>query len=119
MAIKVVLDVFSGRENPVWILEPEEETEFLARWTELQTRSSAAEQTERKPPGLGYRGFELHSPTGPTLPEPLKVYGGTVRQGEKRFDDRGRELEKWLLENATPFVSEELAREIKLELMRP
>jgi hypothetical protein len=119
MAIKVVLDVFSGLENPVWILEPEQETEFLARWTELQSRSSAEEQTERKPPGLGYRGFELHSTAGLTLPEPLKIYGGTVRQGEQRFDDRGREFETWLLGTATPFVSAELARDIKLELMRP
>jgi len=116
MAIEVVLNVFSGRVNPSWVLEPEQETEFLTRLTAVQSRPAEAGRDAPKAPPLGYRGFKIRSTDDPELLGRLEVYGGAVRQGDRIFWDAGREIEKWLLKTASPFVSEEVTRRISQEL---
>ncbi len=116
MAIEVELDVFSGRRTPTWVLEPEQEAEFLTLLKAIKSRPAEAGQTAPKAPPLGYRGFKIRSTDDRALPEPLEVYRGAVCQDDKTYPDVDRELEKWLLETASPFVSEAVTRAIRQEL---
>lgn len=115
MAIEIELDGFSGRRNPSWVLEPEQEAEFLTLLTAVQSRPAEAGQLAPKAPPLGYRGFKIRSTDSPDFPELIEIYAGTLRQGDRKYEDRGRELEKWLLETAGPFVSQQLVDPISRE----
>jgi hypothetical protein len=76
MALKVTVDVFSGRPNPVLVLEGREEREVLAR-----LRPARRQEAVKPPPEsfLGYRGlrFEL---TGARrrLPPTFRLLHGTL-----------------------------------------
>lgn len=116
MAIEVELDIFSGRRNPTWVLEREQEAEFLTLLKIIQSRPAESAQTAPKAPPLGYRGFNIRSAGHQELPELLKVYGGAVCQDDKTYPDVDRELEKWLLGAASPFVSDAVTRAISQKL---
>jgi hypothetical protein len=116
MRIEVVLDVFSGRPNPTWTLDSEEVAEFLQRLNGLQfgLPSEAV-----KPPALGYRGFLAQAANGQTeLSEPIRVYGGTVWQGEKILKDSDRALEKWLLQTGASSIERKVLGKIKESFAR-
>lgn len=100
MAIEVVLDALSGRPNPVWTLTQAKEVEFLSLLTAIESRAVTEGQPRLEPPLLGYRGFEIRSLDGKSLPEKIRVFGGTVRLGKSSYLDADRELEKWLWQSA-------------------
>lgn len=93
--VRVELLVFSGRENPQFVLSDAEVTELVRRAGELSTGPPPPQ-----PPGLGYRGFRITTTDRRTgLPETMTVYRGVRLQSADeeatRRDDRG--LEQWLL----------------------
>jgi len=98
-AVRVELDMFSGRENPSWTLTADQARELVGLLSELPLCQQAAE-----PPALGYRGFKLTSPPALTdLPERVRVYRGIVFVGEAPEltcyrDIRG--VERWLTSQA-------------------
>ena len=96
MAIKVVLDIFSGRPNPGWALDSAREAEFLSRLMQLQP----APEVAPNPPILGYRGFIVRPSTDSNLDREVRVYGGLVRHEDETYQDPDRSLERWLLDNA-------------------
>ena len=49
----VELDIFSGRENPRWVLDPTGSD----RLRDLHRRLRLGQPATDEPPGLGYRGF--------------------------------------------------------------
>ena len=51
--MRVELDMFSGRPNPVWQLDAVAEQELL----ELERALQPAGRLANEPPALGYRGF--------------------------------------------------------------
>ena len=100
MNIKVSLEIFSGRPNPVWQLTADECTAVM-RLLEALPETSPAENTG----GLGYSGFLLS-----VTPEEAgaKVYQVHVFQKIITVDSAGRKfyrdehgLEKWLLQQAS------------------
>jgi len=106
MPVEVELDIFSGRPNPKWTLEPRLEAELCDKLDSLlsDTRGSFPE-----PPGLGYRGFLIGMETGT-----IRVYRGTVQIGDEVKEDPARALEKWLLETAS--IDKQLLDAIKSEM---
>src|SRR3979409_1971613 len=77
MALMVMVDVFSGRPNPVVVLEGREEQEVLAR---LRPGKRAAKGAARPQSFLGYRGiqFELTGGRRRTLPSSFRLWHGVL-----------------------------------------
>lgn len=97
MKVSVVLDVFSGRPNPSWELDPSESGELLQQLSPLpETDKNKSVFND----GLGYRGFVI-SVTGAdaatSLPATIRVYKGFVLMNEKVFSDQ-HSVEKKLME---------------------
>ncbi|HEV2740662.1 MAG TPA: hypothetical protein VGU66_19025 [Candidatus Elarobacter sp.] len=120
MPTKVVLDVFSGRPNPTWVL-PAAESEALERRI-----AALGEKTRLKPPGidgrLGYRGISLHRPAGdPAGPLDLRIHGGVI--GTSRLApnlvDPGRAIEHAIIERAGAHLGARLKAYLQRELAKP
>jgi hypothetical protein len=77
MSLKVTVDVFSGRPNPVVVLEGREEQEVLAR---LRPGKRLAKGAARPQSFLGYRGlqFELTGGRRRTLPSSFGLWHGVL-----------------------------------------
>jgi hypothetical protein len=109
--IEVMLNLYSGRPNPTWMLS-KRQIEELHRLIEASNQE--CHELGSAPPGLGYTGFVLtnrHQLGG--IPYRLKVYGGmlamtaefsTGKEDKKRdepiFYTDTQGLESWLLEQA-------------------
>jgi hypothetical protein len=93
---RVVLDIFSGRGNPEWLLQPPESAELARRLAGL-ARSAAVPPSE----GLGYRGVLVEQGSAPG--DLLRVHDGLVTferdPAQMPLLDPGRSLERWLLES--------------------
>jgi hypothetical protein len=107
MPVEVELDVFSGRPNPKWTLEPRLEAELRDK---LNSLPSDPRGHFPEPPGLGYRGFFLKAGN-----ESIRVFGGAVKTGDEIKKDPARALEKWLMETAAG-IDRGLLDAIKSEL---
>jgi hypothetical protein len=70
----VVLEVYSGRENPSWPLEGDTLQAVNDRLRKTQESSTGATQP---PPVLGYRGFRIEN-LGGDAPDTVFVGHGTV-----------------------------------------
>jgi hypothetical protein len=97
-ALRIELDVFSGRANPSWLLTPAECEEIVTR---LRRLASAA--TPSAPASLGYRGFILHWSEGGGERPWAYVTPGVVRMaqaagGRALTDSEG--IEEWLRQQA-------------------
>jgi hypothetical protein len=100
MKISVELDVFSGRPNPSWELNPSESGELLKQLSPLpEADKNKAEFND----GLGYRGFIVSvqdADKATESPEIYRVYKGFVLAKGKVFSDKNS-VEKKLKEQAT------------------
>ena len=98
-ALRVELDVFSGRTNPSWALTPSECEEIVTRLSRL---ASVAAPTS--PASLGYRGFVIHRSGGGGGDTPWAyVSPGVVRMAQEPgrralADSEG--IEEWLQQQA-------------------
>jgi hypothetical protein len=99
MKVSIELDVFSGRPNPSWELNPPESGELLKQ---LSLLPEADNNKDAFFDGLGYRGFvisvrdELKPSSQPVI---YRVYKGFILANDKVFSDKNS-LEKKLLEQA-------------------
>ena len=87
MKISIELDVFSGRPNPFWELNPSESGELLK---ELSPLPEADKNKAEFFDGLGYRGFiiSVQSDDKPTSsPAIYRVYKGFILANEKVYSD--------------------------------
>lgn len=116
MALTLTLNIFSGRQNPVWILSDAQEAEF-------NERVAAAPQTSnlKAIPGtpiLGYRGFSVRRESDARSSH---IYSGIVDSGPDSasllFGDR--ELESFLLSTARDAVADEVADHVKQAISTP
>jgi hypothetical protein len=100
MKISVELDVFSGRPNPSWELDPSESRELLKQLSPLpEADKNKAEFND----GLGYRGFIItivEADKTNSIPAIYRVYKGSVLVNGKVFSDKNS-VEKKLKEQAT------------------
>jgi len=100
MAIRVWLNIYSGRPNPSWELSDEEGGALLERIDRL------SEATISKPSGvfggLGYRGFLVErSSAAPEGPLSLYIHEGIVDKGQAQINavDGDQTVERTLLES--------------------
>lgn len=109
MPLQIELEVYSGRPNPVWNLDPKETAIFLSQLEKLARAADVTTTPER----LGYRGFIIKSVGGFSHDwEELSVGFGVIRERKglkvKYALDEARVLERWLLESARGKISEDL-----------
>lgn len=98
----VEVDLYSGRPNPHFRLEPATAAELVRRLANLPSASGAARPRD----GLGYRGLRIRAETLEFPVTEIVVSGGTVivrdRSGAERpLEDPHRDLERWLVEAGT------------------
>lgn len=101
--MRVVVDVFSGRPNPTWSLDPAQREELLGRLAALAEGAPPAADA----PGLGYRGVEVGAAPCEASPfDTVRAAGGAieVQPGSRRLVDPGRALERWLIESGAPHL---------------
>jgi hypothetical protein len=92
------LQVFSGRQNPRWVLRPEQADHLSSL---VETLTTPAVESVRQ---LGYHGVVIYAqePRGTWVPY-LRVFDGTVavRRGPHvRVYDDTASIEGWLLDEA-------------------
>ncbi len=120
MSIEIILDVFSGRENPRWVLSDDMEKEFFEKLDKIDR------PTLSKPSGsigtLGYRGFKIRRPVeSPQQEVKLFVSDGIVDFGQdvvNRASD-GRQLEQWLLESGSQKLDDSIRSHVNEQLEKP
>ncbi|WP_210180580.1 hypothetical protein [Bradyrhizobium jicamae] len=100
---QVEIDVFSGRPNPTWELERTDLSVLLNLLQKLSKVKSAAGAAN----GLGFRGFKVSFLTRGTQRE-LYVKGSSVIDGQKRFSDNHKKIEKFLLAKMPPELHDQL-----------
>lgn len=113
--VTAILDVYSGRENPVATLPAASVDELHARLADL----SAANPTD--PPGLGYRGVVvIEQGDGTTAPREIRAHHGVVTITSESSTEYYRDvsgIEAVLLRDVARFGGVDTLREIaSLEL---
>jgi hypothetical protein len=117
--VKVELNVFSGRENPTWLLSTQQADAFVSALDELPISDPKS-----FPDGLGYRGFRV-TLTDTALEEAITVtvYKGTVRRddksGAKYLTDKDSRVEKLLLESGISRLDPNLYEVVQKEIAPP
>ena len=73
--MRIVVDIFSGRPNPSWLLGEDE----AARVVAVVRRHARTSRPSKRPDGLGYRGFAVSLEAGELDPwRELIVYRDVV-----------------------------------------
>lgn len=85
--MRVELDMFSGRPNPIWDLDEAAERELLELESNLEPVGRAADE----PPPLGYRGFIYSDDSGGR-----RVFDGVLTKGGQRYKDSDYRIERLL-----------------------
>jgi len=119
----VELDVFSGRPNPTWTLEPALASDLLDRIARLHSTIQAVEC----PQNLGYRGFIVqYLDAGSNVIQTVRACGGIIEvtnaTGSMYYVDPQKQIELWLLASsasAQPPLPEDLAAQIVKEINAP
>lgn len=98
----VEVDLYSGRPNPRFHLEPAVAAELMRRLAALPSLSGRATPRET----LGYRGLRIEPDVTESPITEILVSDGVVfvrdRGGAERWlEDRHRRLERWLIEAGT------------------
>jgi hypothetical protein len=116
MVLEVILDVFSGRRNPTWIVEGVKAEELMNRLLRLPT---LAGEVSPPPPSLGYRGMRMEirqRDEGEEWAGPYEIYAGLVKDRTTLRKDDSRSFERSLLASAGLAIEPHLKKEILDEL---
>ena len=111
--LRVELDVFSGRENPTWILSAQDERVFIEKFRSLPKIKGEVSVWN----GLGYRGLIVRGGSIENMSVgDIKIYNGTVsaiiENNASNYSDPGRVLELWLIKTAKGHIEDELYESI-------
>ncbi|MFB9908346.1 hypothetical protein [Allokutzneria oryzae] len=115
--MRVELDVFSGRPNPVWHLDDNEVRAALERFS-----GRALAEPENLPDQLGFRGFVLSADSDDQaigdLPQrfAVGVTGVVGREGDQLAAAEIRDAVSWLLETARDRVDDQIREHVELAL---
>lgn len=112
----VTLRIFSGIHNPKWTFACEQQQEYVNKLSLIREQGELV-KTQNVQSGIGYHGFVIS-----TGIHSAEVYNGVLRDygKERRFyEDRGRELEKWIYSTIpSGIISEKVHEEIKGKLLK-
>lgn len=104
---RVELDIYSGRPNPTWSLNPSD-ANYLS--DALSTASPLASTRNLSMP-LGYRGVLVTIERENTT-RVFRIVDGVIEasdaRSETQLSDPNRSLERWLLRSAVPHIDAEL-----------
>lgn len=113
MPVRITIDIFSGRTNPVAELADEEARDLLARIKPV----TALKRTEMGAPQqvLGYRGLMVEQTTriSRTLPRRFRVVGGCVFGPELAHHLADEELEDYFFSAKGPAIPTEQTRRFR------
>lgn len=119
MSLEVTLNIFSGRENPRWIIPENKVKDFTKQLDKVNT------PTLSKAPAaaglLGYRGLTIKRPDDhPQGGLKMLVHEGIVDFGraEENLVSDNRKLEQWLLETAPIKLDAPVKAYLKKELVK-
>lgn len=108
----VKLQLFSAREDPIWMLDTGEVDCIHALWNSLQPHTPFEEHI----PSLGYRGFEVNRQENSWLVfrqyVRLTQHNGVT---EYRIDHQ-RVIEKLLIRKASPQINQDIVNYIEAGL---
>ena len=112
-SVEVELDIFSGMPNPKWVLTNAEAESFVKQLAALPRIS------DKKLSGnLGYRGFIVQVTQGADT-QLIHIQNGTGHISEGAVTvyvhDKGRKLERWLLNTGKPHVKDDLFQIVERE----
>ena len=113
--MQVEVDLFSGRPNPRFTLEPAQAAELLRRIAVLSPLDAAPEF----PDNLGYRGLKVHVDEDGPVAE-IRISSGTVvvrerPDSQRVFLDQARALERWLVETGATSIEPEVMSVLRQE----
>jgi len=113
--MRVELDAFSGRPNPVWDLTEAQAQELLTRLQNLPKDGGTGRQ------GLGYRGLIVTADGGNIGGFDRVVISDGAVLGERgtqdqRFRDANRDLERWLFHTGRGHLEPDVYSMIAQEL---
>lgn len=100
--------IYSGRENPRWVIEGEAEQTLLARLQGLPILPCGPSAA----PGLGYSGIELVREGGRSGTQSWRVYEGRVSHGGRCFEDRDRQFERSVIELGRAKVGDQIPADL-------
>jgi len=111
----VELDIFSGRPNPTWELS----TADTATLTEMIGSLPSSPPADLPTP-LGYRGFlmTLDEPESGSVTRIRACQGIVEYQGReiKYYTDPGKQVERWLMGTARPYIDSQLYDSLLVEI---
>jgi hypothetical protein len=110
--VEVELDVFSGRPNPRWSLDPVVAERLAAVLHALSTEGGRPSRGGWGLPGLGYRGFVVH-----TDGVVWRAWRGLLIGDSELVDDPPRSVERLLVANL-PEEHRGLAPRLEAEIDR-
>jgi hypothetical protein len=99
--MRVELDIFSGRPNPICEMTATQNEAFTAILSEMPVHSGQVPLND----GLGYRGFIIRESEDFEIAVAYKGYVSVKRGHQTHALGSGeRALERWLLENTQPYI---------------
>lgn len=111
--MEIVLQIFSGRENPSVVVSPEQARDIAEVVRQLPPTGPVP-----VPDGLGYRGFVIQPSVAADSTARVHVYGGTVWDGATVRRDSGRALEKRLFALIAPALEPSVRSVVEADLRR-
>src|SRR6185436_16415041 len=119
MSVKIMLMVFSGRENPQWELSADQIGMLRDKLNGM--RGTTMERPDGMLGGLGYQGFSLECSQELELEPSIFVHSNIVDLGPNSvaLRDSGNSLEGWLLDTAGSAVEPKVRRYVQDQLGLP
>jgi hypothetical protein len=112
MAAEVILNIFSERPNPRWVLDDAQTCELSRLLASLEELPPPKAQLKS-----GYRGLLIRGEADSSIAGLTQVFRGVVKSPQGTFRDGNRSLERWLLDTAgaalTPDVRDRVAPELE------
>src|SRR5262249_10091164 len=96
--------IYSGRPNPSWTLAPATTAEVTAALKALPALPDGG----RAEPGLGYSGMMLDVSAPGDSKATWTFSKGVATQGDHRFSDAGRKVERLLIESGRMHIDQQI-----------
>jgi len=119
MSVKIMLMVFSGRENPQWDLTSDQVGTLRDKLNAL--RGTTMERPAGMLGGLGYQGFSIWAAQEMDLEPNVFVHANIIDLGPRSvaLRDNNNNLEAWLLDTGGDAVDPDVRRYVQSQFAAP